>query len=83
MPRIWLLYAKFLQKKGRVTLVRRVFDRSFHSLPIGQHYKIWPQFIDFINEANLPELGHRIFKRYIKVISLLLRSKFLFFLFIT
>jgi pre-mRNA-splicing factor SYF1 len=48
MPKIWLDYAKYLQKEcGNVTQARKVYDRALKALPVTQHQLIWDQCLDW------------------------------------
>ena len=67
MPRIWINYLQFLMKQCLVTKTRRTFDRALQALPITQHHRIWPLYIEFIKFHNIPETAIRVFKRYLKL----------------
>ncbi|CAL8074607.1 unnamed protein product [Orchesella dallaii] len=68
MPRIWIEYCDFAVKTGRVTQTRRIFDRALRSLPITQHNRIWPMYLNFVTKKHLiPETATRIYKRYLKL----------------
>lgn len=68
MPRIWIEYCDFAVKTGRVTQTRRIFDRALRSLPVTQHKRIWPAYLDFVTaKHHIPETAMRIYKRYLKV----------------
>ena len=45
MPTIWLEFLKFLVPQRRITSTRRTFDRALQALPVTQHEKIWPLYI--------------------------------------
>ena len=45
MPRIWMMYGKFLMDQRLITRTRRVFDRALRALPITQHERIWELYI--------------------------------------
>ena len=47
MPRIWLDYSNLLRGMKRAKQLRHVFDRALRALPITQHEKIWPEFIEW------------------------------------
>jgi hypothetical protein len=53
MPSVWLLYLKFLMSQRLITRTRRAFNRALQSLPITQHTKIWPLFLD-VRRAPAP-----------------------------
>lgn len=67
MPRIWLDYCQLMLKRGLITETRRVFDRAIQALPITQHMRIWPLYIDFVTAHNIPETAIRVYRRYLKV----------------
>ena len=67
MPRIWMDYTAFLVSQNRVTRTRRVFDRALRALPITQHDKIWPLYVDFVQKHSIPETAVRVFRRYMKL----------------
>lgn len=67
MPRIWMDYCKFLTYQQRITRTRRVFDRALRALPITQHHRIWPLYIEFVNMHDIPETAVRIYRRYLKL----------------
>lgn len=67
MPRIWLDYCQFLMNQFKITRTRRTFDRALQSLPLTQHKRIWPLYIEFARKHNIPETTVRIYRRYLKV----------------
>lgn len=67
MPRIWIEYLTSLKSQGFITRTRRTFDRALQALPVTQHDRIWPLYIDFIKMHEIPETGIRVFKRYLKL----------------
>lgn len=67
MPRIWIEFLKFLTFQRLVTRTRRVFDEALRSLPITQHARIWPLYIEFLNLHDIPETGVLVFRRYMKI----------------
>ncbi|KII63012.1 Pre-mRNA-splicing factor SYF1 [Thelohanellus kitauei] len=67
MPRIWIEYCKFLMFQRFVTRTRRVFDTVLQTLPITQHSRIWPLYIEFLNLHDIPETGIVVFRRYLKL----------------
>lgn len=67
MPRIWIEYCTLLDRQLFVTRTRRTFDRALEALPITQHARIWPLYLDFIKKDHVPtETAVRIFKRYMQ-----------------
>lgn len=68
MPRIWIEYCDFAVRTARVTQTRRIFDRALRSLPVTQHRRIWPLYLDFVTKKHrIPETAVRVYKRYLKV----------------
>ena len=51
----------------KVTKTRRTFDRALQALPLTQHNRIWPLYIQFIRSHNLPETAIRVYRRHLKV----------------
>lgn len=66
-PRIWLEYLEFLMLQRKITNTRRTFDRALRSLPITQHKKIWPLYLEFAGAVPVPETAIRIFRRYLTI----------------
>lgn len=67
MPRIWMEYCKFLTDQCKITRTRKVFDRALRALPVTQHHRIWPLYLDFVKGHDIPETAVRIFRRYLKL----------------
>lgn len=67
MPRIWIEYLEFLISQAYVTRVRRCFDRALRALPVTQHRRIWPIYLDFVKKYDIPETGVRVYRRYVKM----------------
>lgn len=68
MPRIWMEFCTILARQLYVTRTRRTFNRALESLPITQHSRIWPLYLEFIQKEHVPvETGVRVFKRYIQM----------------
>ncbi|XP_025918808.1 pre-mRNA-splicing factor SYF1-like [Apteryx rowi] len=53
--------------KGRVTRTRRTFDRALRALPITQHHRVWPLYLQFVRRHPLPETAVRVYRRYLKL----------------
>lgn len=67
MPRIWIEYCTLLDKQLFVTKTRKSFDRALEALPVTQHARIWPLYINFIKQKHVPaESAIRVFKRYMQ-----------------
>lgn len=68
MPRIWLDYARWLQKQRYLRRTREVLDRALQSLPVSQHDSIWKQYKEFLSQSAVPgPLAVKIYKRYLKI----------------
>ena len=46
MPRIWLEYLQHMVESGRLTDTRHAFDAALRSLPVTQHSRIWPLYLE-------------------------------------
>uniref|UniRef100_T1KW55 Suppressor of forked domain-containing protein n=1 Tax=Tetranychus urticae TaxID=32264 RepID=T1KW55_TETUR len=67
MPRIWIEYLKLLMHQHLITKTRRTFDRALQALPITQHNRIWPLYLEFVKSYHIPETAIRVYKRYLKL----------------
>ncbi|XP_062128009.1 pre-mRNA-splicing factor syf1 homolog [Drosophila sulfurigaster albostrigata] len=67
MPRIWMDYGTFMSSQCRITRTRHVFDRALRALPITQHGRIWPLYLKFVQQYEMPETALRVFRRYLKL----------------
>lgn len=67
MPRIWMDYCSFMTSQCKVTRSRQVFDRALRALPITQHHRIWPLYLNFLKKFNIPETAVRVYRRYLKL----------------
>ncbi|RVE48793.1 hypothetical protein evm_006567 [Chilo suppressalis] len=67
MPRIWMDYCNFLTDQYKITSTRRAFDCALRALPITQHHRIWPFYLNFLKKHNIPETAIRVFRRYLKL----------------
>nr|XP_039253689.1 pre-mRNA-splicing factor SYF1-like [Styela clava] len=68
MPRIWIDYCKFLVDQRCLTRTRRTFDRCLEALPVTQHDRIWPLYIEFVKKYPIHETAVRVFRRMLKLI---------------
>ncbi|KAL0227480.1 hypothetical protein RCL1_003624 [Eukaryota sp. TZLM3-RCL] len=67
MPSFWELILKHAPKSRRITQVRRLFDRALQSLPLTQHYRIWPLFLDFCRLDHVPhQTSAKIIHRFLR-----------------
>lgn len=67
MPRIWMDYCTFLTNQFKITRTRKVFDRALRALPVTQHNRIWPLYLNFVKKHDIPETAVRVFRRYLKL----------------
>ncbi|XP_014203459.1 pre-mRNA-splicing factor SYF1 [Copidosoma floridanum] len=67
MPRIWMDYCALMTDQGYVTRTRHVFDRALRALPITQHHRVWPLYIEFVKQHEVHETAVRVFRRYLKL----------------
>ncbi|OAD60169.1 Pre-mRNA-splicing factor SYF1 [Eufriesea mexicana] len=67
MPRIWMDYCILMTEQCYITRTRQVFDRALRALPITQHHRIWPLYIEFLKKHNIYETAVRVFRRYLKL----------------
>ncbi|KAL0933040.1 pre-mRNA-splicing factor syf1 [Colletotrichum truncatum] len=66
MPRIWVLYLKFLLQQPLVTTTRRTFDRALRALPLTQHNRIWALYKPFANSAAGIS-AVKVWRRYMQI----------------
>ncbi|KAJ8679446.1 hypothetical protein QAD02_015233 [Eretmocerus hayati] len=67
MPRIWMDYCTLMTEQGYITRTRHIFDRALRALPVTQHHRIWPLYIDFVSKHSVHETAVRVFRRYLKL----------------
>lgn len=67
MPRIWIEYLSFITPQCKITRIRHTFDRALRALPVTQHNRIWPLYLEFLNKYDIPESGVRVYRRYLKL----------------
>ncbi|XP_055624292.1 pre-mRNA-splicing factor syf1 homolog [Toxorhynchites rutilus septentrionalis] len=67
MPRIWMDYCTFMIGQCRITRTRQIFDRALRALPVTQHQRIWPLYLDFLRKFDIPETAVRVWRRYLKL----------------
>jgi pre-mRNA-splicing factor SYF1 len=67
MPRLWTEYLTFMSAQHKITKTRRLFDRCLRALPITQHHRIWPLYLKFVRQYNIPETTVRICRRYLQL----------------
>ncbi|CAG0922078.1 unnamed protein product [Notodromas monacha] len=69
MPRIWIEYCKFLVSQGKVTRTRKTFDRALRALPVTQHTRLWPLYLEFVRKHGVAETAVRVYRRYLQASS--------------
>lgn len=67
MPRIWIEYLSFITPQCKISRIRHTFDRALRALPVTQHNRIWPLYLEFLNSYDIPETGVRVYRRYLKL----------------
>ena len=67
MPRIWTDYCQFLSNQCLITRTRKACDRALRSLPITQHHRVWPIYIDLVDSYDINDTGVKVYNRYSKV----------------
>ncbi|XP_037953346.1 pre-mRNA-splicing factor syf1 homolog [Teleopsis dalmanni] len=67
MPRIWMDYGTFMTLQCRITRTRYVIDRALRALPITQYHRIWPLYLKFVRQFDIPETAVRVYRRYLKL----------------
>ncbi|KAJ6633746.1 Pre-mRNA-splicing factor syf1 like [Pseudolycoriella hygida] len=67
MPRIWMDYCSFMTTQCKITRSRHIFDRALRALPITQHHRIWPLYLNFLKAFDIPETAVRVYRRYLKL----------------
>lgn len=60
-------YGVFMTGQCKITRTRHVFDRALRALPITQHHRIWPLYIDFLKKFDITETAVRVYRRYLKL----------------
>ncbi|KAJ1450859.1 hypothetical protein M885DRAFT_621310 [Pelagophyceae sp. CCMP2097] len=66
MPRIWLDYCALLRGMRKTTELRHAFDRCLRALPITQHDKVWPEFVEWASKDLCVEATAVVaFQRYV------------------
>ena len=72
MPKIWLDYAKFLQKQKKITQVRQTYDKALQSLPSTQHGLIWSESLKWSiglarQNKRFAPIAQNVYRRYLKL----------------
>lgn len=67
MPRIWMDYCSFMTTQCKITRSRHIFDRALRALPITQHHRIWPLYLNYLKAFDIPETAVRVYRRYLKL----------------
>jgi pre-mRNA-splicing factor SYF1 len=50
-----------------ITRTRNAFDHALQALPITQHNRIWPLYIEWAKDIEIPETAVRVFRRYVLI----------------
>lgn len=66
MPRVWLIYMKYLESSGRIIDLYNLINRCLETLPVTQHDKIWKFVVPWAEALPIQELAMSILKRYLK-----------------
>lgn len=66
MPRIWLIYAKFLENKGQVFELYNILGTILTALPATQHDRIWKFFVPWAEGLSNVDVAIKVLKRYLK-----------------
>lgn len=64
MPLLWLKYLQFLTLQDDITLIRRKFTECLRTLPVTQHHKIWPLYLEFADSVG-GLTGSKIYQKYL------------------
>jgi pre-mRNA-splicing factor SYF1 len=67
MPVVWSMFCRFLLEQCRWTYTRHALDRALRSLPVTQHNRIWPIYLEFARKCGVAETASRVFHRYMKL----------------
>ncbi|XP_078486633.1 pre-mRNA-splicing factor SYF1 [Ciona intestinalis] len=67
MPRIWIDYCKLLVEQMKLARIRRTFDRALRALPITQHTRVWPLYLNFVKKYPVHETAVRVYRRMLKL----------------
>ena len=72
MPKIYLDYAKFLQKQQKISKVRQVYNQALQTLPTSQHPLIWQQYLEWAQSLAFENrefvlIAKHAYKRYVKL----------------
>ena len=52
MPRLWIMYVQYMQHhSGNVTRIRRLYNRALEALPVTQHDKLWPLYMEWLTQG--------------------------------
>ena len=59
----FLFISLILVGLSKVTKCRRVFDRALRALPVTQHHRIWPLYVGWVKQHDIPETALRVYRR--------------------
>lgn len=66
MPRVWMMYCKYIQMLPDVSEIRRVYDRALRALPLTQHERIWKMYLRFSRRMG-GQVAERVYGRYLRM----------------
>ena len=67
-PRSLRRYCSFLSsQKHLINRTRTVYDRALQSMPVTQHFHIWPGYIKFVRQCGVVDTALRVYRRYLKL----------------
>lgn len=66
MPRLWEDYLAFLMGQAKIGFTRHAFDRALKALPITQHERVWPLYLEFAKACPVKETAVRVYRRYLQ-----------------
>jgi pre-mRNA-splicing factor SYF1 len=66
MPRIWLGYIALTINQDTKPRVWKIFDRALRTLPLGQHNRLWPTYLEFLRGGSCPkQIVEKFYTRYL------------------
>ncbi|KAJ1998344.1 pre-mRNA-splicing factor syf1 [Coemansia thaxteri] len=66
MPRVWIMYGEHAARQADVTAARRVYDRALRALPVTQHARVWPAFLQLARRVG-GLTAERVYARYVRM----------------
>ena len=62
----WIRYIEHKADAPK-NMLNLVFDRALRALPPTQHDRVWPLYIKFVTQHNIPETAVRVFRRHLQM----------------